>query len=259
VLVEPKNEENIGAVARVLKNFGFYNLYMVKPPGSGIGSKARSVASHARDLLARARIVSAIEEAVEDASIVVGTTSKRGISRSKQLRMGALTPYQLKERLKEENKDGILALLFGREDIGLLNEELKRCDMVVSIPTSPDYPVMNLSHAVAIVIYELRDMNTDKDTDTDTVSTSDALKLASFEDKERLFRHIQTFLDEIEYKEHKKERTMLMLRRLLGRAELTAGEIQTLRGILRKAEWKILCNYASNKYDGMEFVYKGRR
>ena len=115
--------------------------------------------------------------------------------------------------------------------------------MVVSIPTSPDYPVMNLSHAVAIVIYELRDMNTD----TDTVSTSDALKLASFEDKERLFRHIQTFLDEIEYKEHKKERTMLMLRRLLGRAELTPREIQTLRGILRKAEWKILCSYASNK------------
>ena len=241
MLVEPKSEENIGAVARVLKNFGFYNLYMVKPPG--IGSKARSVASHARDLLARARIVSAIEEAVEDASIVVGTTSKRGISRSKQLRMGALTPYQLKERLKEENKDGILALLFGREDIGLLNEELKRCDMVVSIPTSPDYPVMNLSHAVAIVIYELRDMNTGKD----TVSTSDAMKLASFEDKERLFRHIQTFLDEIEYKEHKKERTMLMLRRLLGRAGLTTGEIQTLRGILRKAEWKILCSYASNK------------
>jgi len=244
VLVEPKSEENIGAVARVLKNFGFYNLYMVKPPGTGIGSKARSVASHARDLLARARIVSAIEEAVEDASIVVGTTSKRGISRSKQLRMGALTPYQLKERIKKENKDGILALLFGREDIGLLNEELKRCDMVVSIPTSPDYPVMNLSHAVAIVIYELRDMNTGKD--TDTVSTSDALKLASFEDKERLFRHIQTFLDEIEYKEHKKERTMLMLRRLLGRAGLTTGEIQTLRGILRKAEWKILYSH-SNK------------
>ena len=245
VLVEPKNEENIGAVARVLKNFGFYNynLYMVKPPS--IGSKARYVASHARDLLATARIVSTIEEAVKDASIVVGTTSKRGISKSKQLRMGTLTPSQLKEKIKKENKEGILALLFGREDIGLLNEELKRCDMVVSIPTSPDYPVMNLSHAVAVVIYELRDMNTD--TDTDTMSTSDALKLASFEDKERLFRHIQTFLDEIEYKEHKKERTMLMLRRLLGRAGLTTGEIQTLRGILRKAEWKILCSYASNK------------
>jgi len=125
-----------------------------------------------------------------------------------------------------------------------LNEELKRCDMVVSIPTSQDYPVMNLSHAVAVVIYELRDMNTD--TDTDTMSTSDALKLASFEDKERLFRHIQTFLDEIEYKEHKKEKTMLMLRRLLGRAGLTTGEIQTLRGILRKAEWKILYSH-SNK------------
>ena len=118
--MEPKSEENIGAVARVLKNFGFYNLYMVKPPSTGIGSKARYVASHARDLLATARIVSTIEEAVKDASIVVGTTSKRGISKSKQLRMGTLTPSQLKEKIKRGNKEGILALLFGREDICLL-------------------------------------------------------------------------------------------------------------------------------------------
>jgi len=92
--VEPKNEENIGAVARVLKNFGFYNynLYMVKPPS--IGSKARYVASHARDLLATARIVSTIEEAVKDASIVVGTTSKRGISK-RLLGRAELTPREI--------------------------------------------------------------------------------------------------------------------------------------------------------------------
>ncbi len=226
VLVEPKTEENIGAVARVLKNFGFHELYMVKPPC--IGTKAMAVASHARDLLKSARIVDTVEEAVEKTTIVAGTTARRGISGRKHLRLHALTPYELKTKVKDRN--GVLALLFGREDTGLQNEELKRCDLVVTIPAVEEYPVMNLSHAVAIIIYELRDVES---------SRRDTVKLASVEDKERLFTHIQAFLDEIGYKPHKKEETMLMLRRVFGRAELTAGEVRTMRGILRKAEWKL--------------------
>ncbi len=247
VLVEPKSETNVGAVARVLKNFGFHDLYLVNPPHIGI--KALSVASHAHDLLTRARIVSSIEEAVSDACIVAGTTAKRGISASKHLRMPALSPYELKEKTKD--KGGILALLFGREDIGLLNEELKRCDIVVSIPTAPDYPVMNLSHAVAVLLYELSNGNSNSSSSSgssggvssSSLPSSKRLKLASVEDKERLFNHIRTFLDEIEYREHKKEKTMVMLRRLFGRAGLTAREVQRLRGILRKAEWKIKADH----------------
>ncbi len=225
VLVEPKNEENIGAVARVLKNFGFSDLCIVKPPD--IGDKARAVASHAGDLLAAARIVDTIEEALVDASIIVGTTSKRGFSTHKHLRLPALTPYELKTRVK--GREGVLVLLFGREDIGLLNEELKRCDMVVTIPAVQEYPVMNLSHAVAVILYELATAG----------SVRRTIKLASSADKERLFEHIRSFLDEIGYKAHKRDKTMLMLRRVFGRAGLTAGEVRTMRGILRKAEWKI--------------------
>ena len=88
---------------------------------------------------------------------------------------------------------------------------------------------MNLSHAVAVVLYELRDVE----------SESGERELACVEDKEQLFAHLRTFLDEIEYREHKREKTMLMLRRILGRAELTPREVRTLRGILSKAEWKI--------------------
>jgi tRNA/rRNA methyltransferase len=88
---------------------------------------------------------------------------------------------------------------------------------------------MNLSHAVAVVLYELRDVEAD----------SGELPLARLEDKERLFAHIRTFMDEIGYKEYKKEKTALMLRRILGRAELTAREVQTLRGIVSKAERKM--------------------
>jgi len=225
ILVEPKSEENIGAVARVLKNFGFSELYLF--PSQTIGKKARSVASHAEDVLSACTIVNSIEEAIANSALVVGTTSKPGISVRKHLRMPFFTPRELKEKV--QGKQGILSLLFGREDTGLLNEELRRCDIIVHIPTSPDYPVMNLSHAVAVVLYELSDVQV----------AYGGQPLACVEDKERLFDHVRTFLDEIGYREHKKEKTMLMLRRILGRAELTASELQTLRGILRKAEWKI--------------------
>ena len=228
ILVEPKSEENIGAVARVLKNFGCSDFYLVNPPD--IGKKAIAVASHAYDVLRACEIVGSIEEAIENSAIVAGTTSKHGISSSKHLRMPFFSPQQLKEKVKA-GKSEVLSILFGREDTGLKNEELMLCDIVVCIPTSPEYPVMNLSHAVAVVLYELRGV--------DAGSTSRTIRLASVEDKERLFTHVETFLDEIGYKEHKKEKTLLMLRRILGRAELTGREVQTLRGILRKAEWKI--------------------
>jgi tRNA/rRNA methyltransferase len=121
----------------------------------------------------------------------------------------------------------ILSISFGREDVGLLNEELKLCDLVVSIPTSHEYPVMNLSHAVAVILYDLSNM------------TSGTLELAPVEDRERLYMQLKTFLDEIGYREHKKAKTLLMLRRILGRAELTTKELQTLQGIIGKAEWRI--------------------
>lgn len=226
ILVEPRSEENIGAVARVIKNFGFSDLYLLNPPE--IGKKAFSVASHAYDVLSGCTIVNSLEEAIDNSALVAGTTSKPGISANKHLRMPFFSPRELKKKI--EDKCGILSLLVGREDRGLSNEELMRCDVVVCIPTSPEYPVMNLSHAVAVVLYELSEVET----------ASGGLPLARVEDKERLFAHVRTFLDEIGYREHKKEKTMLMLRRILGRAELTAGEVQTLRGILRKAEWKIV-------------------
>jgi tRNA/rRNA methyltransferase len=224
ILVEPKSEENIGAVARVVKNFGFSELYLLHAPS--IGKKAVSVASHADDVLSACTMVDSIEEAIANSALVVGTTSKPGISANKHLRMPFFSSRELKEKV--DGKRGIVSLLFGREDRGLLNDELRLCDIVLCIPTNPDYPTMNLSHAVAIVLYELSE-----------VQAAAGPALAHIEDKERLLAHLRRLLDEIGYREHKKEKTMLMLRRILGRAELTTGEVQTLRGILRKVEWKI--------------------
>jgi len=244
ILVEPKNEENIGAVARVLKNFGSSALYLVNP--ADIGDKAVYVASHAYDVLRTSEIVGSIEEAIENSVIVVGTTSKYGISANKHLRVPFFSPQQLKEKVKrigedkgKDNSSKVVSILFGREDTGLWNEELKRCDIIVCIPTSPEYPVMNLSHAVAVIMYELSGVDGRTESGSTSRTRGMRLRLARVEDKERLFVHLETFFDEIGYKDHKREKTLLMLRRILGRAELTEREVQTLRGILRKAEWKI--------------------
>jgi len=223
ILVEPKSEENVGAVARVTKNFGFSDLYLVNPPDIGI--KALSVAAHAYDVLKSCRIVDSLPVAIANSAIVVGTTAKLGASTNKHLRMPFFSPLELKDKV--EGKRGILSILFGREDVGLLNVELKLCDLVVSIPTNHRYPVMNLSHAVAVILYDLSDV------------TSGTLELARVEDRERLYMQLKTFLDEIGYREHKKAKTLLMLRRILGRAELTTKELQTLQGIIGKAEWRI--------------------
>lgn len=225
VLVEPKNEENIGAVARVLKNFGLADLCLVNPPP--LRAKAFSVASHAADVLGACTIVPTLAEALGDAALVVGTTSQSGVSSARHLRRPFFTPRELKAKVQEH--EGVLALLFGREDTGLVTDELMRCDLVLRIPTSPDYPVLNLSHAVAIVLYELGELT----------ATPGTITLAGLDERERLYGHLRTFLEEIEYRPHKKAKTLLMLRRILGRAELTALEVRTLHGILSKASWKL--------------------
>jgi tRNA/rRNA methyltransferase len=134
-------------------------------------------------------------------------------------------PRRLKEKLT--GKGGVISLVFGREDRGLANEELEMCDIIVNIPTSPDYPSMNLSHAVSVVLYELSDIS------------GGTTYFADHFDIELLYEHIDEVLEDIEYKEHKEDKTKLMLRRILGRAELTGREVQTLRGVLRRIQWKL--------------------
>jgi len=223
VLAEPLYCGNVGSVARVMKNFGFEDLVLVNP--CELESEAYAMASHAIDILESSRTVSTIKEAICDSGLVVGTTSKFGTTTDEHVRMPYFPPKELKDKLK--GRDGTVSILFGREDFGLVNDLIKKCDMVVCIPTDSKYPVMNLSHAVSIVLYELCDIKPGK------------VPLAKKENVELLFDHCEHLLDEISYPPHKKEKTILMIRRILGRAELTGREVNTLRGILSRTEWRI--------------------
>ncbi|UYZ39561.1 MAG: RNA methyltransferase [Candidatus Methanospirare jalkutatii] len=228
VLVEPKRDENVGAVARVMKNFGFYSLYIV---GDSVGEKAFYVAYHAEDVLEKCKFVRTLEEAIEGSHIVVGTTAKTASEKN------VLRNFVEPERLREivEAKNGILTLVFGREDFGLLNEELRKCDFIVHIPANPAYPVLNLSHAVAVVLYELSKSSRKGKGNVGSVAGSNAVKLASVEEKEKLLAHFREFLERVEAREHRVERTLLVLKRIFGRAGITSREVRTLHGMLRKA------------------------
>jgi TrmH family RNA methyltransferase len=210
-----------------MKNFGFKDLVLVNP--CRIEDFGSAMASHARDVLQMSRTVSSLQEALEGTNLVVGTTGKR-LEEAKHhlrqhLRVPCLAPWELAEKLR--GKDGTVALLLGREDCGLDSEKLAICDMIVSIPTSEKYPVLNISHAAAILFYEL------------SMIENGSYQMAKRESLLLLQDRCKSLLQEVGYPEHKIEFTVLMLRRVLGRAELTEREARTLLGIIKNIRWKI--------------------
>jgi len=223
VLVEPLYDGNIGFVARVMKNFGFSRLVLVNP--CDIGDDAFARAAHARDVLENAERLS-LDEVFERSDRTVATTGAHSKSVCHPMRVPLHPPKELKERIG--GLEGRVAILFGRENWGLSNEEVAQCDLVCTIPASHDYPIMNLSHAVGIVCYELAALPPPE------------YRMAGRSDMEYLYRHIGRFLDAIEHPAYKRKNTLLMMRRILGRANLTSREASTLHGLLRRAEIRIL-------------------
>jgi len=222
VLVEPLYEGNIGFAARVMKNFGFHNMVLVNPPKLTIEAEAR--ASHAKDVLANAEYLT-LDEVFERSEISVATTGGLAKSVSHPIRMPYYSPAELREMIKDV--DGRISILFGRENWGLNNEEIAKCNIVCTIPTDEEYPIMNISHAIGVVCYELAHLPRGE------------YWLASHEDMEALYEHIGRFLEGIEHPIEKREATLLLAKRVFGRTRLTAREVSTMHGILRRAERKI--------------------
>ena len=149
VLVNPQIDGNIGAVARSMLNFGFTDLRIVgrAPEWS---DDVRNRAKNAQSVLEGARCVKSLKEAIFDCSVIVGTSGKREDGDKTAMRH-FLLPEELPSRLSDIG--GRVALVFGPEGKGLLNEELSECDLLVTIPTWEGYPILNLSHAVTVICF----------------------------------------------------------------------------------------------------------
>ncbi len=219
MLVEIKIPENIGFVARVMKNLGFKNLCLYK---CNIDEKSYITASHAKDVLDKAIFLNSLKDFhsfLSKCNFVVGTTGVVGKD-EKYLRKPTFAPEELRIF-------GKTAILFGREDFGLLNNELEICHAVVTIPTDEGYPIMNVSHAAAIVLYEMKKkLRFQKEETTEEMATA--------RDLEVILKNIEEMLEETWYPKHRFRKTIVTFRRVFGRSMLTKREALTINGVFRK-------------------------
>jgi tRNA/rRNA methyltransferase len=226
VLVRPKEDGNIGAVARLARNFGADRLTLVAPRAR-VGTEARRRAMVGLPLLREAHRYSSLETAVKASDLVVGTTDLSSGRSSAYLRR-SVNPERMAEML--ESVDGRVSLVFGPEDNGLGREELAACDLLVHIPARRDAPTLNLSHAVAVVLYAVhRARGTG---DPESTPAPDRVALNGRE-KELVLARVEELARLSRYPAHKRKGLMLLLRRLLGRAAPAEAELRMLLGFLK--------------------------
>ncbi len=230
VLIEPKYEGNIGSVARVMKNFGFNELVLVNP--SDIGKEARAMAMHGIDVLENAKILKYFDELKDKFDFLIATSAI--IASDRNFIRTPILPEELKNAI---GKDGKIGLVFGREDYGLLNDEISLCDMLVSIPANPEYPTLNISQSVAIILYEISKFEINQ-----KIMNLKKFKTADKTEKEILLKKFDELAD-LAYEEGFHNRiSKKAFRQIIGRAFISGREAFTLTGVFRKSAEKIRKN-----------------
>jgi tRNA/rRNA methyltransferase len=225
VLVRPKEDGNVGAVARLGRNFGASALVLVAPRAR-VGSVARRRAMGGLALLASAARVTTLERAVERSDLVVGTTDL-SLGRSNSYLRRSVSPERLGEVVR--SSVGTVAVVFGPEDNGLSREELARCDLLVHVPARRDFPTLNLSHAVAVVLYAIHRARASPD--PDSTPAPEVTELNGRE-KELFLERLAALAAQAAYPAHKRRGLILQFRRLLGRATPTEAEYRMMLGLL---------------------------
>ena len=172
VLVEPKVPENIGAAARAIKTMGFCKLCLVNPCEYTTG-KAQWLAHGSQDILRDAAVFTSLKAAVKNSDLVIGTTARYRSSKTEYIDLKQLKPF-LESRQDEYKK---IALVFGREESGLSNDEMELCDIISTISMAVSFPSLNLSQAVMVYAYMLSETGEPQDSQDETIHDSESLSL----------------------------------------------------------------------------------
>ncbi|MFN6516608.1 MAG: RNA methyltransferase [Nostoc sp. CreGUA01] len=229
VLVEPAGPINVGAIARVMKNFGLHNLVLVNPQCDPLSAEALMMAVHAKEILESAVVVATLPEALHGCVRAIATTGRVCSWEIPLENPRTALPWLLEE---PENP---AALIFGREDRGLSNEELNYAQRFIFIPTNENYLSLNLATAVAICCYELS-----QSTEQRATQTLPQSELASLDVVETYYQQLESLLLKIGYLyPHTAASRMEKFRQLYNRAGLQSSEVAMLRGILRQMEWAL--------------------
>jgi tRNA/rRNA methyltransferase len=232
VLVRPKEDGNVGAVARLARNFGADRLTIVAPRAT-LGPEARRRAMAGIPFLEKAKTFPTALRATADADLVVGTTDL-STGRSTGYLRRSVSPERLGEMLVPV--EGRVALLFGPEDNGLSRDELNRCDLLVHIPARREFPTLNLSHAVAVVLYAIHRAKGTEDPDTTPAPLPVPLDGT---EKELFLVRIEELTRRIGYPAHKRRGLILLFRRLMGRATPSEAEYRMMLGLFRSLEYSM--------------------
>ena len=225
VMVRPRGSGNIGSVARAMKNTAVRELAIVGKARTG-SFWARAMAVHGRDILNNTLSFKTVREAVSDCTLVVGTTCRSGLYRDH-----SRSPRDVAAEIVAAAATGKVALIFGPEDHGLNNEDLKHCQLLITIPTHPEYQSLNVAQAAVICLYEIYCASVGE-------TTRQSLPQARAEDIERLYDRMRTSLLKIGFLDSQNPEHMLFaFRRILGRTKLEEKDVRILTGLFRQIEW----------------------
>lgn len=224
VLIDPSHPGNIGSVARAMKNMAVTDLVLVRPKAFP-HAESNALAAGADDVLSAARVVETVSEAVADCGFVAGTTA-----RPRSYYWEFTTPREVAARIAAMPVENRTALLFGSEKYGLGTEDLQYCNVLVRIPTNPEYSSLNLAMAVQLLTYELfmaRELPLSR------IQLEQPLAHAG--DVEHFYSHLNAVMNEIAF-EDKTGHLMERLRRLFNRAQMDRNELNIMRGLLRAVQ-----------------------
>jgi len=226
VLVRPKEDGNVGAVARLARNFGADRLVLVAARAK-VGTVARRRAMAGLPLLQAATRVRTFDQGIREADFVIGTTDL-STGRSNAYLRRSVSPERLGEMVR--TLEGRVAIVFGPEDNGLSREELLRCDLIVHIPARREFPTLNLSHAAAIVLYAVHRAR--GPSDPETTPAPEVIELNGPE-KELFLERLGELLTRTGYPAHKRRGLILLFRRVLGRATPSEAELRMMLGLFK--------------------------
>lgn len=229
VLVNTSHTGNIGSTARAMKTMGLNDLYLVDPVNAPDG-QASALAAGAGDVLANAKTVATLSEAITGCGLVIGTSA-----RSRTHSWPMLNPRECGRKALAELENYPVAIVFGRENNGLSNDELQQCHYHVFIPANPDYSSLNLAAAVQTICYEVRMASLEKTGELHN-ENKEQQSLEDYplsEDLERFYVHLERTLSGTGFiiPQHPGQ-VMMKLRRLFNRARVESQELNILRGIL---------------------------
>ena len=227
VLVETSHSGNIGSAARAMKTMGLSNLYLVSP--KSVDEQSIVLAAGADDVVRNAHIVDTFEQAIEDCSLVIGTSA-----RLRHLQSTLIDPRKCAE--KASAHQGQVAIVFGRERVGLTNEELLKCHYHLNIPANPEYSSLNLAMAVQLVSYEMRMAFLTKNKTESTLSTIEDI-YPTAQEMEYFFAHTEQVYQSLGFIQN--QGVIQKLRRLYNRSSLEKNELNILRGMLSAIEKRL--------------------